>query len=184
MRLSAPILIPLLLLIGVNLLSFALFLAGRSAMKRRGCCDWAPRGWQLALLLLNTTSLALLPLVSPQPRTVAFPALVMQSSGLLLCMSAVVIWFLAFFHLRSESRLVSRGIYAITRHPIYLGSILLGFGLAFLFRSSFAILYAPVAAVLYGWLALTEEKDLLEVYDEAFDAYQRKTVYRLLPFIF
>ena len=184
MKLSAQILLPILLFMGLNQLSFVLLLAWRSALKRKGCCDWTPRGWLLACLLLNIASLVLLPLVSPQPRTVAFPVSVMQGSGLLLGMSAVVTWFLAFFHLRSESRLVARGIYATIRHPIYLGSILLAFGLAFLFRSSFAILYAPVAAVLFAWLAMTEEKDLLEAFDEAFDAYQRKTVYRLLPFIF
>ena len=73
------------------------------------------------------------------------------------------------------SRLVDTGIYAIVRHPQYLGGILSIFIATLLFYPHwlFAILGIPGAAILY-WSTKEEEKRLIEQFGSDYQAYMKR----------
>ena len=78
------------------------------------------------------------------------------------------------------SQLVTSGVYALVRHPIYLGILLLGSGLVILSRSLWALL--PLV-LLAGWLrakARFEEQRLGVIYPEYAD-YARRVSSAILP---
>jgi len=73
------------------------------------------------------------------------------------------------------SRLVDTGIYAIVRHPQYLGGILSIFVATLLFYPHwlFAILGIPGAFILY-WGTKEEEKRLIERFSGEYQAYMQR----------
>ena len=80
-------------------------------------------------------------LAAPTPRSLAMGALV-GAIG-----EALRIW--AAGHLEKGSEVTSTGPYALTRHPLYAGSILMGIGLAI------AADTVPVAVLVGAYLAIT-----------------------------
>ena len=83
---------------------------------------------------------------------------------------------------KAESQLVTTGIYARVRHPLYASMIALGFGWALLWHSRPALLLAGVQALFLHAKAGLEER-LLRVRFPQFAAYARR-VPRLLPGLF
>jgi protein-S-isoprenylcysteine O-methyltransferase Ste14 len=73
------------------------------------------------------------------------------------------------------TRLVDKGIYAVVRHPQYLGGILSIFVATLLFYPHwlFAVLGIPGAVILY-WSAKEEEKRLVERFDNNYRAYMQR----------
>jgi protein-S-isoprenylcysteine O-methyltransferase Ste14 len=104
-------------------------------------------------------------LASPTPRTLMMGALVA------LLGEGVRVW--AAGHLEKGREVTSSGPYAITRHPLYLGSTLIGVGLAI------AAADPIVAAIVLGYLALTltaairtEEAHLTEKFGAMYPEYR------------
>ncbi len=96
--------------------------------------------------------------------------------GLLLVASGLFFRVCALGGLRKKEQLATNGVYAVCRHPLYLGSILLAFGFCVLANC----LVNYVAAIIYFALfySLTiawEESRLSERYGEAHRLYQAKT---------
>jgi len=73
------------------------------------------------------------------------------------------------------SRLVDTGIYAVVRHPQYLGGILSIFVATLLFYPHwlFAILGIPGAVILY-WSTKEEEKRLIERFGSDYQVYMQR----------
>lgn len=78
-------------------------------------------------------------------------------------------------HLEKSKEVTSSGPYRYTRHPLYLGSSLIGIGIAVVANN------AIVAAIVIGYLALTltaamrsEEAHLRAKFGDAYDAYAEK----------
>jgi protein-S-isoprenylcysteine O-methyltransferase Ste14 len=73
------------------------------------------------------------------------------------------------------SRLVNTGIYAVIRHPQYLGGILSIFVATLLFYTHwlFAILGIPGVVILY-WSTKYEEKRLIERFGSDYQAYMQR----------
>ena len=80
------------------------------------------------------------------------------------------------------SQLVTTGIYARVRHPLYASVIALGFGWALLWRSGPALALAAGQVVFFYAKARLEERLLRECFAEYAD-YSRR-VPRLLPRLF
>lgn len=80
------------------------------------------------------------------------------------------------------SQLITTGIYARVRHPLYASVIAIGFGWALLWRSGPALALAVAQAVFFYAKARFEERLLRERFDEYAD-YARR-VPRLLPRLF
>ena len=105
---------------------------------------------------------------------------VVWAIGMVLVMSPIIMFphrggvpkGKSFVH---TSRLVDTGMYAIVRHPQYLGGILSIFVTTLLFYPHwlFAILGIPGAAILY-WSAKKEEGHLLERFGDDYRTYMQR----------
>ena len=109
-------------------------------------------------------------LATPTPASLAAGCLVAAAG------EGLRIW--AAGHLEKSREVTSSGPYRYTRHPLYLGSSLLGVGFAVAAR------HPAVAALVLGYLAVTltaamraEEAHLRDKFGGAYDAYaQRRAV--------
>ena len=76
---------------------------------------------------------------------------------------------------RRSTALVSTGAFRYVRHPLYLGSLLIYFGLTFSTASLFCLALLALIALFYNYIAGYEEK-LLEVkLGKDYIAYKKKT---------
>jgi len=80
-------------------------------------------------------------------------------------------------------RLVTTGVYAYTRNPMYLGHIIFLIGLALTLQSVLAGLIALASAVWFHFRVLRDEARLRECFGPAYIDYQER-VKRWLPGIF
>ena len=97
----------------------------------------------------------------------------MAGAGIALCGELLRLW--AAGHLEKSREVTSSGPYRYTRHPLYMGSTLIGIGLAV------ASANLVVAAVIGLYLGLTlsaarrsEEAHLRDKFGDAYDAYAEK----------
>jgi protein-S-isoprenylcysteine O-methyltransferase Ste14 len=86
---------------------------------------------------------------------------------------SICLW--AAGHLEKSKEVTMSGPYRYTRHPLYLGSSLIGIGMAIVAN------HAIVAAIVIAYLVLTltaamrsEEAHLREKFGDAYDAYAEK----------
>ena len=85
--------------------------------------------------------------------------------------------------IQPEHRLVTDGLYAVIRHPSYLGLLVsvLGWGLAF--RSGVGVAIAVLMLVVLLARIEAEERLLSETFGAEYDAYRRRT-WRLVPYVY
>ena len=84
---------------------------------------------------------------------------------------------------KPPERLVTTGLYAWTRNPMYLGHIIYTIGVALTFQSWFGVLLALARAAWFHWRVLRDEKRLSEQFGEPYVAYMQR-VKRWLPLMF
>lgn len=82
----------------------------------------------------------------------------------------------------SGARLVSSGIYARLRHPVYAGWCLAALGLALILGSLLGVGVAIAAVVYYDLRTREEDRLLLKRYPD-YDAYRRR-VKRFVPRVY
>lgn len=82
---------------------------------------------------------------------------------------------------KKQAVLRTRGMYALVRHPIYLGLLMLGFGLTVPSGSLFTVIVYILLAFLLSYKARFEERMLLEKFPEYLTYASR--VGRIIPFI-
>jgi protein-S-isoprenylcysteine O-methyltransferase Ste14 len=85
--------------------------------------------------------------------------------------------------IKNHHRLVQGGIYALIRHPIYLGLMLNILGVAMVFRSRLLPLLVVLLAAFVGSRIRQEERLLLEAFGAEFDSYRERTK-RVLPHLY
>ena len=81
-----------------------------------------------------------------------------------------------------KQRVVSTGVYAFVRHPMYLGMVLMFTGAPLLLGSQFGLVIAAAMTLLLAFRITREERLLAEGLLE-YEDYRRKVRYRLLPFV-
>ncbi|MFQ3610077.1 MAG: isoprenylcysteine carboxylmethyltransferase family protein [Fimbriimonadales bacterium] len=81
-----------------------------------------------------------------------------------------------------ELGLIQKGVYTSIRHPIYLGLMLLTWGLAMVFQKPLGLLGAALLTLFFNLKAREEERRLVQRYPEYAD-YQKMTG-RFLPPLF
>ena len=81
-----------------------------------------------------------------------------------------------------KQHVVSTGVYAFVRHPMYLAGTLLFVGAPMLLGSVYGILFGVVFSMMIMLRILGEEK-LLAKELEGYEEYKKKVRYRLIPFI-
>jgi protein-S-isoprenylcysteine O-methyltransferase Ste14 len=77
---------------------------------------------------------------------------------------------------------VSTGPYAIVRHPMYSGAILVLLGAPLALGSWWGLLFAPLFIAWFAWRLLDEER-FLRLNLPGYDAYMRAVRYRLVPHV-
>ncbi|HEY3818480.1 MAG TPA: isoprenylcysteine carboxylmethyltransferase family protein [Polyangiaceae bacterium] len=80
----------------------------------------------------------------------------------------------------SEQRVVDSGPYAVVRHPMYAGALVLVAGIPIALGSWVGLATLPPFAAIVVWRLLDEERFLV-VHLPGYAAYREKTRYRLLP---
>ncbi len=93
----------------------------------------------------------------------------------LLAMSALVRHRTAILPNMGSSALVSGGVYAYTRNPIYLGNTILFFGFALALRWGWLAIVTPFTIILVSRLAIQrEEKHLAARFGDEWRAYSTR----------
>jgi protein-S-isoprenylcysteine O-methyltransferase Ste14 len=92
--------------------------------------------------------------------------------------------FSIFVALQSDHRLKTDGFYLFVRHPSYLGALLAMAGWALVFRSTIGLLLTAAMSMLIIARIRAEEDFLVREFGDQYRAYQRRTRWRLLPFIY
>ena len=78
---------------------------------------------------------------------------------------------------RDDGPLVTRGIYARLRHPIYYGWVLACFGMPMLFQSWLGLVTAPLWAGVILLVAALEQRDLAQALpDGVYEEYSEGTI--------
>jgi protein-S-isoprenylcysteine O-methyltransferase Ste14 len=113
--------------------------------------------------------------------------------GLILWLGGFSIAFVALFTLRwsysstlvirENHQLITHGIYRFTRHPIYLGVILVCLGIPLSASSWFGLATMSVLIPIFLNRIRIEEKMLNEEFGEAYQRYKEATS-KLIPFIY
>jgi protein-S-isoprenylcysteine O-methyltransferase Ste14 len=76
---------------------------------------------------------------------------------------------------REENKLVTNGLYALSRHPQYTGLFIALFGEGVVhWPTLFSIGLLPVIVFIYYRLSLREEKNVIEKFGDEYLAYQKK----------
>jgi protein-S-isoprenylcysteine O-methyltransferase Ste14 len=123
------------------------------------------------VLLVATTAVAGRVVISPPlDMVIGFTALLLVSLGAL-----GRIWASVFIAGRKDAELVTRGPYAVCRHPLYLFSFVGGLGIGLATRSAaLTLLTLGVLAVLHLRAAAMEERSLAARHGAAFADYRAR----------
>ena len=103
------------------------------------------------------------------------PSLALEVTGGALLLVGVAMRILAFKEIPSTYHikgLVTSGVYAKTRNPIYLGFILMFVGVAVLSRGVLAFIWAFASVFVLYWIARSEESDLERIFGELYLVYK------------
>ncbi|MEM2273068.1 MAG: methyltransferase [Candidatus Bathyarchaeia archaeon] len=103
--------------------------------------------------------------------------LFLLASGLAIFLISFISWMI---NLRKDGGLITSGAYRFSRHPQYLGIILLSLGITI--RSLRPISLIAWITLLIGYLILAslEERNLFKVYGQKYEEYARQTAF-LIP---
>ncbi|MDP1741631.1 MAG: isoprenylcysteine carboxylmethyltransferase family protein [Polaromonas sp.] len=84
------------------------------------------------------------------------------------------------YHAQRKGILATSGAYARIRHPQYVAFVLILLGFLLQWPTLLTLLMFPVLLLMYGRLAITEEKQMREQFGAEFEAYAARTP-RFLP---
>lgn len=76
---------------------------------------------------------------------------------------------------QESNALVTSGVYTISRHPMYLGYVLILLGMAMMMRSLTPFLVVPVFAAFMDWAFIRVEEQMLETqFGQAYAQYKQQ----------
>jgi protein-S-isoprenylcysteine O-methyltransferase Ste14 len=147
----------------------------------------------VVLILLYCGVILLIPFDVFRFHWLVKPGAIASTLGLLLFLVGWIIISLSFqantfaipaVKLQPERHqtVVDTGVYSIVRHPMYTGAILTMIGMPLWLESYAAVLLAIVPSVLLMVRILIEEQFLSQNL-AGYDAYTKKTQYRLIPLV-
>jgi protein-S-isoprenylcysteine O-methyltransferase Ste14 len=133
-----------------------------------------------AILIYIPFLLVELEYVNPEPIKILYPlAIACWLGGTILC-----IWTIVVFWKIGEGtpapnaptqKLVDRGVYGITRNPMYLGAWIILLGYVFWYQSEIFILYTVVVGLFFhAIITLFEEPRLGKQFGEEYTAYRQR----------
>ena len=183
----------------VNVILFTVFALHHSVMARTGAKAWLTRMlppplersiyvWIASLLFLGVCWMwQPLPGMIWRTRGPGIMLYIAQAFGVALTIAAariVGIWELAGVTQPDPAKPIAfkaEGPFAIVRHPIYLGWVLMVFATPAMTTSR--MLFAVISTAYLVAAIPLEERSLVEAFGEKYVAYQRQMKWRLIPFI-
>ena len=121
---------------------------------------------------------------SPVPAAICLVGDVLVAVGLGMAMLVVIQngYAASTITVESGQKLVSTGLYALVRHPMYTGNTIMMLGVPLALGSYWGLVF-----VIPGLLALTvrigDEEQLLKQELEGYSEYAQKVHYRLVPYV-
>ena len=109
-------------------------------------------------------------------------ALVAFSFYIFYLVSKVNTYAAANVRVEEGQRVVSTGMYALVRHPMYLGALFLVIGTPFALGSWWALLLVPLSVPVLYFRIANEEKVLMRGLP-GYTEYTQRVRYRLIPYI-
>jgi methanethiol S-methyltransferase len=182
-----------------NTILFTIFALHHSIMARTGAKAWITRlipadlERSVYVWIASVLFLAVCWMWQPLPGTIwemRGPGLLLyiaQAFGIALTLAAARIvgfWELAGVHQPDLSKPIefkAEGPFAIVRHPIYLGWVLMVFATPVMTASR--LLFAIVSTAYLVAAIPFEERSLLESHRDAYRTYQKQMRWRLLPYV-
>jgi protein-S-isoprenylcysteine O-methyltransferase Ste14 len=116
----------------------------------------------------------------PPAIVVAGDAIVVVGQFIIFLVFRVNTFTSAIIEVDRDQRVVSTGPYAVVRHPMYAGSLVMLLGVPIALGSWWGVLAVPVMAVVTVWRLLDEEK-LLVTNLPGYAEYRDRVKYRLVP---
>ncbi|MFQ6089566.1 MAG: methyltransferase family protein, partial [Candidatus Methanofastidiosia archaeon] len=109
----------------------------------------------------------------------------LQIIGLFIGITGLIFWITGratlgkYFTISHKPKeLITNGIYAKIRHPMYSGGILLYLGLGLFFKSIIGIVLTIILlAPLLIYSAIIEERLLIKKYGKSYIEYKKKTIF-------
>lgn len=133
-----------------------------------------------AILIYIPILLARLGFINPDPIKILYSLAILSW----LVGTALCIWTIVLFWKLGEGtpapnapteKLVDRGLYGITRNPMYLGAWIILLGYVFWYQSEIFILYTMVVGLFFhAIITLYEEPRLTKQYGEEYKAYRQR----------
>lgn len=113
-------------------------------------------------------------LLVPPFLLLARPTPSLLAAGLVLALAGGALRAWAAGLIRKDEKLAVLGPYAYTRNPLYLGTLLVGLGLALAGgRAAFVVAFLVFFPVVYGYNMRVEARLLEEQFGDAYRAYAR-----------
>ena len=141
---------------------------------------WLPRFAALAGLLL-LYALLLLPRAQSHP-TWDLAAIVLLLAGHFLCVVTLLQLGRSLSIMPEARKLVTQGLYARIRHPLYLAEAIATLGIFLLYRSVEAAILVALQFAIQLWRMQEEEKVLRAAFPD-YDGYSKRTA-RVIPGIY
>jgi protein-S-isoprenylcysteine O-methyltransferase Ste14 len=137
--------------------------------------------------------IALMPLDARRFGWTPAPPVALRAVGAALLAASALLLFRSFHdntflsplvRVQSErrQRVVSSGVYAFVRHPMYLGAVLMFVGAPILLGSALGLAVAAAMTLLLGYRILIEERVLVRELD-GYAEYRNTVRYRLIPLL-
>ena len=149
--------------------------------------------WVIAAFGILGLALAFLPALSDRTDTLTFggedvrwAGVVIYAVGGALRLAPVFVLgrrFSGLVAIQPDHTLVTGGLYAIIRHPSYLGLLLTALGWSLAFRSGVGLAITGLIALVLAARMDAEERLLAATFGPEYDAYRART-WRLVPWLY
>ncbi len=144
-----------------------------------------------ALFIIHYAPLLLIILIGPLTALYSvwelpIPKMLSITIGIVIFLGACYLYFSwsIFWQKNYHGQLITNGPFSKIRHPHYCSILIVGFGLAFFFYSSAALLISLFAIPIMIWSIIDEETLLLKQYGESYKQFMQQVPWRLIPGLF
>jgi protein-S-isoprenylcysteine O-methyltransferase Ste14 len=118
------------------------------------------------------------------------PVYAIAAGDVLVALGLLIIFFVfrvntftsGIIEVDTEQKVISTGLYARVRHPMYVGALVMLFGVPPALGSWWGLCAVIVITVAIGWRLVAEESFLVRKLP-GYSEYRNKVKYRLMPFI-
>lgn len=121
---------------------------------------------------------------SPVPAAISLVGDVLVAVGLAVSMLVVIQngYAASTITVESGQKLVSTGLYALVRHPMYTGTIIMMLGVPLALGSYWGLVFV-IPGVLGLAVRISDEEQLLKQELDGYSEYARQVHYRLVPYV-